>query len=376
MSTARDLTAGSERSARDAIDLLVEALSGGDVDLDRAGFYSRLAEGVARVGQMHRVVIFRFDEVTRRVDAAGAHGLDLELFADVPVSLELAPDAARALTEDQVIEVRPPERHAIPPEFASLVGAHPLVYVPISAAGRWPGVIIAEPVDGSPPLDDARREWLWTLGKTLALASTARSATFYGERARELQRRIDLARDLHERVAQRLFGVSMALSPSGALEDAERERCAEEVQIALGDLRDAIQRPLGPAPKTTRTTLAAEIERLAAEHSEFALKLDGELPDIPLSLEPLVQSVFAEAVRNVRKHAQARVLRVRGRRSGGLLVLEVENDGVPVGGGDGPPGIGLRIAGLEAMQAGGLLEFGEREPGRWQVRLAVPESSR
>jgi signal transduction histidine kinase len=373
MDTLEDPAGSGARSARDAIELLVEVLSGGDVDLDRTGFYSRLAEGVATVGGMRRVVIFRFDEVTRRVDAAGAHGLDLELFAGLPVSLELAPDAARALTEDRVIEVRPPAPHAIPAEFASLVGEHPLIYVPISAAGRWPGVIIAEPAEGSPPLDDSRREWLWTLGKTLALASAARIATFYGERARELQQRIDLARDLHERVVQRLFGVSMALSPSGPLDDSERERCAEEVQIALGDLRDAIQRPLGPSPKTTRTTLATEIERLAAQQSDFKLELDGSLPDVPPSLEPLLQSVFAEAVRNVRKHAQARALRVRLHGGDGLLVLEVENDGVAVERVAGPPGVGLRIAGLEAMQVGGLLEFGEREPGRWQVRLAVPE---
>jgi signal transduction histidine kinase len=365
---------GDARSAREAIELLVDVLAGGQVDLDREGFYSRLAEGVARVGEMRRVVIFRFDEVTRRVDAAGAHGLDLDLFADVPVSLELAPDAARALTEDQVIEVRPPSPHAIPAEFAELVGEHPLVYVPISAAGRWPGVIIAEPIEGSPPLDDARREWLWTLGKTLALASTARIATFYGERARELQQRIDLARDLHEGVVQRLFGVSMVLSPPGPFGDSERERCAEEIQIALGDLRDAIQRPLGPAPRNTRTTLAAELERLTHQ-SDFALDLDGPLPEIPAALEPLVQSVFAEAVRNVRKHAHARAIRVRVARADGLVVLEVENDGVAGERHAAPPGVGLRIAGLEAMQVGGLLEFGEREPGTWQVRLAVPESA-
>jgi signal transduction histidine kinase len=352
---------------------LVEVLSGGDIDLDREGFYSRLAEGVARVAGMRRVVIFRFDEVTRRVDAAGAYGLDLKLFADFPVRLELAPDAARALAEDRVIEVRPPSPHAIPPEFASLVGDHPLVYVPIAAGGRWPGVIIAEPSEGSPPLDDARREWLWTLGKTLALASMARIATFHGERARELQQRIDLARDLHERVVQRLFGVSMALSPPGPLDDPARERCAEEVEVALGDLRSAIQQPLGRAPKATRTTLAAEIEHLAAQRVDFGLELEGPIPEIPAALEPLVQSVFAEAVRNVRKHARARSLLVRVRRADGLLALEVENDGVAGERRAGTPGVGLRIAALEAMQAGGVLEFGEREPGRWQVRLAVPE---
>jgi signal transduction histidine kinase len=372
MRAVEDLAAGDPRSARAAIELLVEVLSGGDVDLDRRAFYSRLAEGVARIAEMRRVVIFRFDEVTRRVDAAGSHGLDLELFAGVPVSLELAPDAARALTEDRVIEVRPPIRHAIPPEFASLVGDHPLVYVPIAAGGRWPGVIIAEPVEGSPPLDDSRREWLWTLGKTLALASITRTATFYAERSRELERRIHLARDLHEGVVQRLFGVSMALSWPGALDEDARERCAAELQVALGDLRSAIQRPLGPEPRATGTTLAAEIERLSVEQEEFAIQLDGPVPEIPPELESLTQSVFAEAVRNVRKHARARTLVVRVRRAAGLLALEVENDGVDDGQYAGPPGVGLRIAALEALQVGGLLEFGASRPARWQVRLAVP----
>jgi hypothetical protein len=39
------------RSARDAIELLVGVLSSGDVDLDREGFYSRLAEGAWGVGR-------------------------------------------------------------------------------------------------------------------------------------------------------------------------------------------------------------------------------------------------------------------------------------------------------------------------------------
>jgi signal transduction histidine kinase len=114
--------------------------AGEDPKLDRQEFYSRLAEGVGRLSGMRRVVIFRFDEVTRRVEAAGGYGIDLDVFADLRVGLEAAPDAPRA---------------------------------------------------------------------------TARTATFHGERARELQQRIELARDVHERVVQRLFGVSMVLSPPG-----------------------------------------------------------------------------------------------------------------------------------------------------------------
>jgi signal transduction histidine kinase len=229
--------------AQIAIDLLVEVLSSADADLDTEGFYSRLAEVVCRIGGMSRAVIFRFDDVTRRVRAAGAHGIELELFTGTHM-LERAPDAARALAEDRVIEVDP-SAHSIPAEFAEMVRDRTLVYVPIAAAGRWPGVIIAEPNAGSPALDRDRKELLWTLGKTLALASMARIATFHGERARELEERIDLARDIHDRVVQRLFGVSMALSPAGPLAEAARERCADEVQIALTDLRAAVQRPLG-----------------------------------------------------------------------------------------------------------------------------------
>jgi len=34
--------------------------------------------------------------------------------------------------------------------------------------------------------------------------------------------------------------------------------------------------------------------------------------------------------------------------------------------------MGLRLAALEALQSGGVVEFGEREHGTWQVRLVVP----
>ena len=73
MAVLDDRTEYPARGARDAIELLVEVLSAGTVDLDRAGFYSRLAEGVARIAGMCRVVIFSYDEATQRVEAAGAH---------------------------------------------------------------------------------------------------------------------------------------------------------------------------------------------------------------------------------------------------------------------------------------------------------------
>jgi signal transduction histidine kinase len=82
--------------------------------------------------------------------------------------------------------------------------------------------------------------------------------------------------------------------------------------------------------------------------------------------------VLTEAVRNVRKHAVAREIAVRVRRDNGVFVLEVSNDGVTGSRAPGPPGMGLRLAALEAIHVGGVVEFGAVPEGRWQVRLAVP----
>ncbi len=57
-------------------------------------------------------------------------------------------------------------------------------------------------------------------------------------------------------------------------------------------------------------------------------------------------------------------------KDGDTLVLDVINDGVR--GKVRQSGMGLKLAALEALQLGGIVEFGEREPGLWRVRLAVP----
>jgi signal transduction histidine kinase len=320
---------------------------------------------------MRRAVIFRYDDARRRVHAAGAHGMSLDSFTTGEITVESAPVARQALTEDRVIEVLGDHGHEISDDFAELVGEHPLVYVPIVAAGRWLGVILAEPEHGAAPIDERRRDLLWVLGKTLALASTSRIATTQGERARELEERIDFARSIHEGVVQRLFGVSLVLSSEQSLTPEARARCAQEVGAALSELRSALQRPLGRSAAPTGTRLKDELDRLRAEHADLGLIVEGSVIDLPPSLEALAQSVLTEAVRNARKHADARRLVVRTRTSEGNLVLEIENDGVPAER-SASTGVGLRLSALEALQSGGLVEFGERAPGTWVVRLVVP----
>jgi signal transduction histidine kinase len=172
-------------------------------------------------------------------------------------------------------------------------------------------------------------------------------------------------------VIQRLFGVSMALDGDGDLPEEARRRCTAETQVALADLRSALQRPLGRTPRATQTTFRNAVERLSHVHPDLGVTLEnGSDAEVPPSLEPLAQSVLAEAVRNAHKHASPTRVSIRVSRSNGAFLLEVTNDGVT--GRQRHAGMGLRLAALEALQSGGVVEFGQRDPGTWQVRLVVP----
>ncbi|HWK16965.1 MAG TPA: GAF domain-containing protein [Solirubrobacteraceae bacterium] len=357
----------------EALELFVQVLSQAEEVKTADVFYGRLCDAVCQLAHMRRALIFRYDGARRQVRAAGAHGIDLEQFAGAHVSVESAPITARALQEDRVVEVTGDVTGQFPREYAALI-AEPvrLVCVPMAAAGRAVGVILADRPLEDPPLDDAERYLLWTLGKTAALASVARIVATQFEKATQLEQRIDLAREIHERVVQRLFGVSMALDGDGDLPELARHRCASETQGALTDLRSALQRPLGREPRATATTLFDEVQRLAHAHPDLGVTLEsGVAGDVPETLEPLAQSVLAEAVRNAHKHAEPTRVSVRVERADGAFVLEVANDGVRDR--RRPAGMGLRLAALEALQSGGVVEFGEREPGSWQVRLVVPD---
>jgi signal transduction histidine kinase len=261
----------------------------------------------------------------------------------------------------------------LPAKYVELLRPQHVICTPMAAADRWVGVILGDRPRDAPPLDEADREVLWTLGKTAALAAVARIATSQRERAAQLEHRLDLAREVHDGVIQRLFGVSLALS-GGELSPEARRRCAEEVQGALADLRATLQRSLGRAPRPTRTTLVEELERLAREPPDLGVVLEeGDGASVPAQLEPLAQSVLAEAVRNAHKHAQPSRVAVRVRRADGAFVMEVSNDGARGRRRAEATGMGLRLVAFEALQSGGVVEYGPGDGGVWRVKLVVPD---
>jgi signal transduction histidine kinase len=339
------------------LEVFVELLAELDTDTSSTDFYDRICEAICRLTTMERAAIFMADITRRRAVVVGAHGTSFrELMAlSVSPALIATPIAQRALLEDEVVVVQDVEDQ-VPPEYADRFGITTLVCTPLSAAGHAYGVICADRGGGPFEIADGERHLLWTLGKTAALVATARNATRSQERNRRLGERLELAREIHERVMQRLFGVSLALSAEAPLDAEARERSRSELQRALGDLREALERPLAPVTIHTGTTLAAEVQRAAQGSPLISVSWQDGVA-VPPNAEPLAQSVLAEALRNVSKHATAtRVsLIVSADEPEDTFSLEVRNDGV------GPAargaGMGLRLAAFEALQHGGVVEL-------------------
>ena len=201
------------------------------------------------------------------------------------------------------------------------------------------------------------------LGKTLALASASRSATYHGERARELEERIDFARDIHDGVVQRLFGVSLALSSEQPLTEQARGRCAAEVRAALGELRSALQRPLGRTSPPTGTTLAA-----SSNASARSTPTSGSASRAPSRACPPRSSRSRRrcsprpcATRASTPTPQRLV--VRSHTADGALVLE-DRERRRAGAAAASTGVGLRLAALRGAADRGVVEFGERGRAR------------
>jgi signal transduction histidine kinase len=353
------------------LEVFVELLADIDSDTASTEFYDRVCEAICRLTTMERAAIFMADTGRRQVRAVGSYGTSFAQLATLEPSPTLVstPIAQRAIREDEVVVVSDGIEFEVPPEYAALLGITTLVCTPLSAAGRAYGVICADRGGGRFELTDGERHLLWTLGKTAALVATARNATRQEERNRRLGERLELAREIHERVMQRLFGVSLALSAEQSYDDAERERCRSELQEALSDLRRALERPLAAVPSETGTTLAAELTRRASSGQQIEVQWPPSVT-VPTEIEPLAQSVLAEALRNVAKHATASRIVVSVTGEEDTFTLEVRNDGVGMGARGA--GMGLRLAAFEALQHGGTVEFGAPEPGMWRVRLVVP----
>jgi signal transduction histidine kinase len=263
------------------------------------------------------------------------------------------------------------------PEMRSFLG------VPIVArAGVIGAFYLTEKEEGA-DFDDADQQVIEMLAAHAAIA--IENARLY-ERSRELsivEERNRLARDLHDSVTQRLFGVVLAAESASTLLDRDPDRVPEQLerlrdlaQEAMDELRSLVfeLRPAALDAEGLATTLRKHVDVLRRVHGrEIGLRVAGPVRSSP-TVDAEVLRIAQEALANALRHAGAERVDVSLEGRNGAVVLTVTDDGV--GFDADAPALRSRRLGLTSMEerarsVGGELAIESRPGEGTTVRLEV-----
>jgi signal transduction histidine kinase len=194
-----------------------------------------------------------------------------------------------------------------------------------------------------------------------------------------LEERGRLAREVHDGLAQDLWYARLKQGRlAQLLSDDEERALAQDVMDAIDSgIADARQTVMAMRVGSTDAPLLDVVERYVEDFGDrFALDArfegDGEPPPLPARTQAEVLRIVQEALNNVRKHADATVVRVvTSAKDGGLQIMVMDNgrgfDPVEVAGGFGLTGMRER-----AELIGARLEVESRPSDGTAIRISLP----
>jgi signal transduction histidine kinase len=237
------------------------------------------------------------------------------------------------------------------PEMASFLG------VPIVAPGGVVGAFYLTDKEQADEFTEQDQELIELLAPHAALAME--NARLY-ERNRELsiaEERNRLARELHDSLVQKLFGVVLAAQSAGTLLDRDSGAAREQVerlqllaQEAVVELRSLVfqLRPAEIESEGLAAALRKHVELLRRAHRRpIGLQLSGA-PRLRPGIDEEVFRIAQESLHNALRHARAQSVDVRLEEGDGGLHLTVADDGV--GFDPAEPGLRARRLGLTSME--------------------------
>jgi PAS domain S-box-containing protein len=196
------------------------------------------------------------------------------------------------------------------------------------------------------------------------------------------QDRERIARDLHDGVMQTLYAAGLelqGLTDAQLLDSPAAGTIADTIALlrgAIADIRsyvmdlrsDELSKPL-------MEVLAELVSDMRAQGElAVALELPEELPDLDRAQQEALAHIVREALSNVRRHAQARAVRVAVSIDADTLALFVEDDGngfdPQAARGDEHFGLGNMVARARAVR--GTLEIDSAPGSGTRLRCAFP----
>jgi signal transduction histidine kinase len=217
------------------------------------------------------------------------------------------------------------------PQMASFLG------VPIVSRGGILGAFYLTDKEGAPAFGEGDQRLIEMLAAHAAIA--IENARLY-DRSRELsvvEERNRLARDLHDSVVQKLFGVVLAAQSAATLLDRSPADAREQVerlqglaQDAIGELRSLVFQ-LRPAAIDTEGLAAALGKHVEVLRRVHRLRVDLDVSGAARLRPGIDEELFKiaqEALQNALKHAAAQRLEVRLDERADAVALRVSDDGV------------------------------------------------
>ncbi|MGH2447698.1 MAG: PAS domain S-box protein [Chloroflexota bacterium] len=209
------------------------------------------------------------------------------------------------------------------------------------------------------------------------------------QEAAALEERARLARELHDSVTQTLFSMTMHAEAAQLALDAQAgdklsRNLGQLTELANGALAEmrALIFELRPGALQEEGLVAALRKHSAAVSARERLRIEVHGPDDRLVVDPSTEEHLyfcaQEALHNVVKHAHARGVVVRlADGDGGMLTLEIEDDGVGFDPSQVPAGhLGVRSIGDRVDQIGGSLEILSFPGAGTTIRIRSPRDTR
>jgi len=204
--------------------------------------------------------------------------------------------------------------------------------------------------------------------------------------AREEERR-HLAREIHDELGQLLTGLSLNLKLSQQAMPNDPQVAQNYLDKANALVRHTIEqsdrlitrlRPTALDDYGLVPALQDELgQRLAPLDIVVDLDLDGDIERLPAEVTTATFRIVQEAITNVIRHADARQVHVRLRRTDDGLTVAIEDDGVGLPGESSSSPERRRALGILGMQEragalGGWLQVTRRQPHGTRVALWLP----